>query len=91
MTRDDLTRLIDDMPEAELPLAYRLLTTVLRSGEGMTRDQRDHPLGEEQQLTEASPDCRTNAEALYADLLPEDETPDMLIAAVERWRRASDA
>ena len=27
------------------------------------------------------------AETLYVDLLPPDETPDMLIDAVRRWRR----
>jgi hypothetical protein len=29
----------------------------------------------------------TSAKALYADHMPDDETADMLIEAVERWRR----
>jgi hypothetical protein len=33
----------------------------------------------------------TSAAALYADVMPEDETPDMLNEAVERWRRGERA
>jgi hypothetical protein len=28
-----------------------------------------------------------SADTLYADILPDDETPDMLNAAVRAWRR----
>lgn len=74
--KQELHELVDRLSDEEANEALvhirRLLTDAMTSGPA---SQEARPRG--RPLTAAD---------LYADILPDDETPDMLIEAVRRWR-----
>jgi hypothetical protein len=86
-TRDDLRRLIDDMPEGELDAVAALLRRQLAAGQpvgpaGLVMPER-HDL---EQLAREQGVSPVKFDDLKGDFWPEDEDPDEFINALRRWR-----
>ncbi len=89
--RAEIHRLVDALTAQDLPVVHRLLQALTSADTTAPIPSAAEPETEEGQTADAPAPASArpkvaSAETLFADILPPDENPDMIIEAVHRWR-----